>query len=397
MSYCILTMNWDWDKLQEKRQQQQKQGWGSAGKGNWGRRDDDHDEPRQDDKQNGTGRGPSRGGRPSFSWPNLPQMDGVPKLRWWILAALVIWFLSGIYIVQPDESGVVLRFGRYVRTETPGPHIHLPYPIETVYKPKVTQVRQTAVGYRAQSVGGVFQQGRVQAVNEDSAMLTGDENIINVQFNIQYQIKPDGAVDYLFNVIQPDQVVKRAAEASMREVIGKTTLDSALTGGRVQIQNDVADLLQRILDRYQVGVQVVAVQMQDVQPPKEVSDSFKDVASAREDKQRSINEAEAYRRDILPKAQGQAQEMINKAEAYRETRIREAEGEAQRFLSVLAEYEKAEDVTKKRMLYETFEDILSKPGMEKLVLPSDTGSHVLPLLPLDNWKGDAGLKGGVQK
>ena len=390
-------MNWDWDKLQEKRQQQQKQGWGSAGKGNWGRRDDDHDEPRQDDRQNGGGHGPSRGGRPSFSWPNLPRMDGVPKLRWWILAALVIWFLSGIYIVQPDESGVVLRFGRYVRTETPGPHIHLPYPIETVYKPKVTQVRQTAVGYRAQSVGGVFQQGRVQAVNEESAMLTGDENIINVQFNIQYQIKPDGAVDYLFNVIQPDQVVKRAAEASMREVIGKTTLDSALTDGRVQIQNDVADLLQRILDRYQVGVQVVAVQMQDVQPPKEVSDSFKDVASAREDKQRSINEAEAYRRDILPKAQGQAQEMINKAEAYRETRVREAEGEAQRFLSVLAEYEKAEDVTRKRMLYETLEDILSRPGMEKLVLPSDAGSHVLPLLPLDNWKGDAVLKGGEQK
>ena len=129
-------------------------------------------------------------------------------------------------------------------------------------------------------------------------------------------------MDDLFNVIQPDQVVKRAAEASMREVIGKTTLDSALTDGRVQIQNDVADLLQRILDRYQVGVQVVAVQMQDVQPPKEVSDSFKDVASAREAKQRSINDAEAYRRDILPKAQGQAPEMVNKAEAYRETRIR---------------------------------------------------------------------------
>lgn len=165
----------------------------------------------------------------------------------------------------------------------------------------------------------------------------------------------------------------------------------------MQIQNDVADLLQRILDRYQVGVQVVAVQMQDVQPPKEVSDSFKDVASAREDKQRSINEAEAYRRDILPKAQGQAQEMINKAEAYKETRVREAEGEAQRFLSVLAEYEKAEDVTKKRMLYETFEDILSKPGMEKLVLPSDTGSRVLPLLPLDSWKSADAAKGGAQK
>lgn len=389
-------MNWDWDKLQEKRQQQQKNGWGSAGRGKWGKSDDDRDDPQNgDDNRNRQGGSPS-GGRPSFSWSKLPQMDGVPKLRWWILAALVVWMLSGIYIVQPDESGVVLRFGRYVRTENPGPHIHLPYPIETVYKPKVSQVRQTAVGYRAQSVGGVFQQGRVQAVNEESAMLTGDENIINVQFNIQYQIKPDGAVDYLFNVIQPDQVVKRAAEASMREVIGKTTLDSALTDGRVQIQNDVADLLQKILDRYQVGVQVVAVQMQDVQPPREVSDSFKDVASAREDKQRSINEAEAYRRDILPKAQGQAQEMINKAEAYKETRVREAEGEAERFLAVLAEYEKAEDVTKKRMLYETFEDILSKPGMEKLVLPSDTGGRVLPVLPLDSWKGDM-AKGGAQK
>ena len=390
-------MNWDWDKLQEKRQQQQKNGWGSAGRGNWGKGDDDRDDSRKNDNRNRQGGGSPKGGRPSFSWPKAPQIDGLPKMRWWILGALVVWMLSGIYIVQPDESGVVLRFGKYVRTENPGPHIHLPYPIETVYKPKVSQVRQTAVGYRAQSVGGVFQQGRVQAVNEESAMLTGDENIINVQFNIQYQIKPDGAVDYLFNVIQPDQVVKRAAEASMREVIGKTTLDSALTDGRVQIQNDVADLLQRILDRYQVGVQVVAVQMQDVQPPREVSDSFKDVASAREDKQRSINEAEAYRRDILPKAQGQAQEMINKAEAYKETRVREAEGEAQRFLSVLAEYEKAEDVTKKRMLYETFEDILSKPGMEKLVLPSDTGSHVLPLLPLDSWKGGDAAKGGTQK
>ena len=392
VSYFTPTMNWDWDKLQEKRQQQQKQGWGSAGKGNWGRRDDDHDDPQDNDDNQKKRGGPSGPNRPSFSWPKLPKIEGVPGLHWWIGGALLVWVLSGIYIVQPDEAGVVLRFGRYVRTEAPGPHIHLPYPIERVFKPKVSQVRQTAVGYRAQSVGGVFQQGRVQAVDEESSMLTGDENIINVQFNIQYQIKPDGAVDYLFNVIRPDQVVKRAAEASMREVIGKNTLDSALTDGRVKIQNDVAELLQSILDRYQVGVQVVAVQMQDVQPPQEVRDAFKDVASAREDKQRSINEAEAYRRDILPKAQGQASELVNKAEAYRETRVREAEGEAQRFLSVLAEYEKAKDVTRKRMMYEAFEDILSKPGMEKLVLPSDAGSHVLPLLPLDAWKRQDGAK-----
>lgn len=386
VSYCILTMNWDWDKLQEKRQQQQKQGWGSAGRGNRDRRDDDRGDPQNDNDRQNQQRGPSGFKPPSFSWPKFPKIDGMPGLRWLIVGACLVWILSGIYIVQPDEAGVVLRFGRYVRTEAPGPHIHLPYPIEQVFKPKVSQVRQTAVGYRAQSVGGVFQQGRVQAVDEESSMLTGDENIINVQFNIQYQIKPDGAVDYLFNVIRPDQVVKRAAEASMREVIGKNTLDSALTDGRVKIQNDVADLLQNILDRYQVGVQVVAVQMQDVQPPQEVRDAFKDVASAREDKQRSINQAEAYRRDILPKAQGQASETVNKAEAYRETRVREAEGEAQRFLSVLTEYEKAPDVTRKRMMYEAFEDILSKPGMEKLVLPSDAGSNVLPLLPLDAWK-----------
>jgi membrane protease subunit HflK len=381
-------MNWDWDKLQEKREQQQKNGWRSAaGKGNWEQSEDDS--PRNEGQKNSEHQ-PSSGSSgpkiPGFSFPKMPQVGGFPKFRWWLLVVVAVWILSGIYIVQPDESGVVLRFGRYVRTEAPGPHIHLPYPIEQVFKPKVSQVRQTAVGYRAQSVGGVFQQGRVQAVDEESAMLTGDENIITVQFNIQYQIKTDGAVDYLFNVIRPDQVVKRAAEASMREVIGKNTLDSALTDGRVKIQNDVAELLQNILDRYQVGVQVVAVQMQDVQPPQEVRDAFKDVASAREDKQRSINQAEAYRRDILPKAQGQAKETVNQAEAYRQTRIREAEGEAQRFLSVMTEYEKAPDVTKKRMLYETFEDILSKPGMEKLVLPSDAGSKVLPLLPLDSWK-----------
>jgi len=397
VSYFSITMNWDWDKLQEKRQHQQKQGWRPAvGRGNRDGQEERDDTRDKDENQNRQGGGPFGPGRPSFSWPRLPHMEGVPKLRWWLLGAGIIWVLSGVYIVQPDESGVVLRFGRYVRTEAPGPHIHLPYPIEQVYRPKVSQVRQTAVGYRAQSVGGVFQQGRVQDVDEESAMLTGDENIINVQFNIQYQIKPDGAVDYLFNVIRPDQVVKRAAEASMREVIGKNTLDSALTDGRVKIQNDVAELLQNILDRYQVGVQVVAVQMQDVQPPKEVRDAFKDVASAREDKQRSINQAEAYRRDILPKAQGKAQEMINQAEAYRQTRIRAAEGEAQRFLSVLSEYDKAKDVTRKRMLYEAFEDILSKPGMEKLVLPSDTGGNILPLLPLDGWKGKDAAKGGAR-
>lgn len=396
-------MNWDWEKLQEKRQRQQS--WRPAGRPEHeeddGRRDESHEQDgrrKEDDSSagfrflkgrgnGGTGGGSGSGGDPRRFVASFPA-SGV---KWVLLGALAVWLATGIYIVQPDEAGVVLRFGAYDRSVEPGPHYHLPWPIEEVYRPKVTQVRQAEVGYRSRSTGGIFQQGQVQPVNEEAAMLTGDENVVNVQFNIQYHIKPgDGAVDYLFNVMQPDAVVKKAAEAAMREVIGKTTLEAALTEGRVKIQGEVTDLLQDILDRYRVGVQVVAVQMQAVQPPSEVSDAFKDVASAREDKQRLANEAEAYRRDILPKAQGQAAEIRNKAEAYRQTRVNAAQGEAQRFLAVLREYEKAEDVTKKRMLYETLEEIMSQPGLEKVILPSETAGRVLPLLPL----GDASAGSG---
>lgn len=400
-------MNWDWDKLQEKRQRQQA--WRPAGRperdkevrqdeprGNGERSGGEREDKNGDDaggfrfllgrKGDNAGNGPSgsSGGSGNGGDPRkFVASVSLPGVKWLALGAVAVWLASGIYIVQPDEAGVVLRFGAYDRSVDPGPHYHLPWPIEEVYRPKVTQVRQTEVGYRSRSSGGVFQQGQVQAVDEEAAMLTGDENVVNVQFNIQYHIKPgDGAVDYLFNVTQPDAVVKKAAEAAMREVIGKTTLETALTEGRVKVQDEVTELLQDILDRYRVGVQVVAVQMQAVQPPSEVSEAFKDVASAREDKQRLANEAEAYRRDILPKAQGDAAEIRNKAEAYKQTRINDAQGEAQRFLSVLKEYEKAEDVTKKRMLYETLEEIMSRPGMEKLVLPSDAASRMLPLLPL---------------
>lgn len=388
-------MNWDWDKLQEKRQNQPN--WNAGGKGN-----------RKDEPDGDTPRGQRNGDefkKNNRQAPRPPRGDGrdplealrglrVPGGKWWLLGVVVAWLISGIYIVDADEAGVVLRFGRYVRTTSPGPHYHAPYPIEQVFRPKVSVVRQTEVGYISQASGGTFQQGRIQPVDEESAMLTGDENIVHVQFNIQYNVKsvsddPNGssAVDYLFNVTQPDAVVKKAAEAAMREIIGKTTLDNALTGGRIKIQDDVTELLQSILDRYRVGIQVVAVQMQDVQPPREVRDAFKDVASAREDKQLVTNQAEAYRRDILPKAQGLAAEIVNQAEGYKQTRILLAEGEARRFLSVLAEYNKAQDVTRKRMLFETMEDILSQPGLDKLILPSDVGDRVLPLLPLDNMRG----------
>ncbi len=280
-------MNWDWDKLQEKRKQQNT--W------DFGKKINNTPEPEEDfgfdaetEKKNF---------EEFFKQPNeFFKKAQLPGIKWVFILFVLVWLASGIFIVKPDEAGVILRCGAYTRTESAGLHYHLPYPIETVILPNVSRVRQAEVGFRSAQNADIFQQGRTQAIDDEGSMLTGDENIVNIQFNIQYNIKPDGAFDYLFNVTQPDALVKKAAEAAMREVIGRTTLDSALTGGRVEIQNNVTELLQSILDRYQVGVQVVAVQMQDVQPPKDVQEAFKDVASAREDKQRLINIAEAYRR-----------------------------------------------------------------------------------------------------
>lgn len=366
-------MNWDWDKLQEKRQRQ----------------------PRNDNSggNNGDGRSPLDFGK--FSKDPLRKMRefNTPggKNVWWIAGGVVLlWLLSGIYIVNPDEQGIVLRFGKYVRTVEPGPHYHLPFPIETVYKPQVTQVLRGEVGFRSLGQGKTFQQGQVKTIPQEASMLTGDENIVNVQFSVQYKIKDP--VEYLFNVTNQAAVVRNAAEAAMREVIGKSMIDSALTDGKLKIQNDATELLQNILNRYEVGVQVIAVQLQDVHPPQDVIAAFKDVASAREDKSRIINEAEAYRNELLPRARGQAAEMVNIAEAYKATRVQNAHGETQRFLSVLAEYEKAKDVTKKRLYYEAMEDILAH-AQEKVILPKGTSDRVLPFLPLDQKRSDgAGSK-----
>lgn len=384
-------MNWDWDKLQEKRKQQQSWDFGKNKKNTQEPPEPDEDfgfdsetekknfdEFFQRNRQNKNNNGNNIPPSPQNFFKNAK----IPGAKWIFILLILIWLGSGVYIVKPDEAGVVLRFGAYNRTETAGLHYHLPYPIETVILPNVSRVRQAEVGFRSAQNSEVFQQGRAQAVDEEGSMLTGDENIVNIQFNIQYNIKPDGAVDYLFNVTQPDAVVKKAAEAVMREVIGRTTLDSALTGGRVEIQNKVTELLQNILDSYQVGIQVVAVQMQDVQPPKDVQEAFKDVASAREDKQRLINMAEAYRQDILPKAQGTAAEIVNKAEAYKQSRIASAEGETARFLAVLAEYEKAQDITKKRLLFESLEQMLNSEGMEKMILPNNGTNQIMPLIPM---------------
>ena len=370
-------MNWDWDKLQEKRQRQ-----------NWGSNTSGHDNNNDDEPSGGSGGNGGEGGRgPDYekfseAFKRLPSLPTPPggKVKWVLAAVVGVWLLSGIYIVNPDEEGVVLRFGKYDRTVTAGPHYALPFPIEAVYRPKVTQVQRVEVGFRSVAQGRTFQQGANRALPEESSMLTGDENIVSVQFSVQYQIKDP--VEYLFNVTDQAAVVKNAAEAAMREVIGNSQIDSALTDGKLNIQTEATHLLQEILDRYKVGVRVIAVQLQDVHPPKEVSDAFKDVASAREDKSRIINEAEAYRNELIPQARGLAAQVENEAQGYKETRIRNAEGEANRFLALLAEYEQAKDVTKQRLYLEAMEELLSRPGMEKIVLPKNASERVLPLLPL---------------
>ncbi|MDD6088496.1 MAG: FtsH protease activity modulator HflK [Desulfovibrionaceae bacterium] len=361
--------NWDWDKLQEQRKKQGRQ-LPAENQASGKKAENGDDQPFASKSGGG------------FSW-KIPE-KGLPsfgKMKWIVPIGIAVWLLSGIYIVNPDEQGVVLRFGKYVRTVDSGPHYAFPYPIEMVYKPKVTQVQRTEVGFR--SVGHQerqFRQGVNRAMPEEAAMLTGDENIVNVQFSVQYQIKD--SVEYLFNVTDQAAVVKNAAEAAMREVIGNSEIDSALTDGKLRIQTEATELLQSILDRYKVGVRVIAVQLQDVHPPKEVSDAFKDVASAREDKSRIVNEAEAYSNELIPKARGAAAALINEAQAYKETRIRNAEGESTRFLALLKEYNAAGDIMKKRLYFETMETLLGNENMEKIILPNSAAGSVLPLLPL---------------
>ncbi|MFQ9866476.1 MAG: FtsH protease activity modulator HflK [Bilophila wadsworthia] len=369
-------MNWDWDKLQEKRQ---RQNWGNSNNNsnnNNNNNKNDEEPPFGSGSGNGGGKGPDYE-KFSDAFKRLPHLSAPAggKVKWILVALVAVWLLSGIYIVNPDEEGVVLRFGKYDRTVGAGPHYALPFPIETVYKPKVTQVQRVEVGFRSVGQGRTFQQGANRSLPEESGMLTGDENIVNVQFSVQYQIK--NPVEYLFNVTDQAAVVKNAAEAAMREVIGSSLIDSARTAKQIQTEATQLPGNPRPLQGRRARHSCPAGR-----PPPEVSDAFKDVASAREDKSRIINEAEAYRNELIPKARGLAAEVENQAQAYKETRIRNAEGEANRFLALLKEYEQAKDVTKQRMYLETMEEILRRPGMEKLVLPKDAADRVLPLLPL---------------
>ncbi|MGH7236381.1 MAG: FtsH protease activity modulator HflK [Nitrospiraceae bacterium] len=301
---------------------------------------------------------------------------GIPALLIVLAAVLLAW--QGVFIVAPDEEGVVKRFGDVVRTVSPGPHFKIPF-IESVLQPKVQKLHRIEVGFRTD------RQGRQQMVPREALMLTGDENILAIEFIVQYKIKHAG--DYLFRVADIEETIGKAAEASMREVIGKSKIDEALTTGKAEIQQDTQILLQGILDQYQAGLQIAAVQLQDVDPPEAVVAAFKDVASAKEDREKLINQSQGYRNDIIPRAKGEAAQVVNQAKGNAQARVARAEGEANRFLKTLKEYEQAKEIISKRIYIETMEEIL--PNVEKVIIDGKAGERVLPYLPLDRLQKPA--------
>ena len=292
---------------------------------------------------------------------------------------LALWFLSGIYIVRPGEQGVVRRFGKVVRVTEPGPHYRLPSPVERVDKPKIQQVRRLEIGFETISPGPP---ARYQFHPEESLMLTGDEQIIDAQIIVQYKIKDPA--DYLFNVRGlegPLGTIKDAAEVALRQVVGERPIDDVLIKEKLQVEIDIHTLLQEIVDGYESGIQIKEVKLQTVQPPKEVASAFSDVVSAKEDKDKLIQEAEGYKEDTIPKARGEARSMVLAAEAYKQEKVTRAQGDVEKFLAVLKEYEKAKEVTRMRLYLEAMEKVL--PGIRKFIIDSETGEGVLKLLPLE--------------
>ncbi len=280
---------------------------------------------------------------------------------------MVFW-----YTVGPDEVALVQRFGAYVREVGPGLHMKLPLSIETVRHVRVKEIRRVEVGFRTLDDG-------YAEVAEESLMLTGDENIVNLKISVQYMIK--NAYDYIFKVSNVEKVVKDAAQAAIRLVVGGHEMDEVLTTGKGSIQIEAMDLLQKILDTYGAGIKLIAVQLQDVHPPDEVIQAFKDVVSAKEDRQRSIDEARSYYNEIVPMAQGKANEVVNQSEAAKQERILRAEGDVEVFNQLRTQYELAPEVTRMRIYYEGMEKILGDADTTKIIL-TEEGKDLYKLLPL---------------
>src|SRR5262245_38507497 len=359
--------------------------WSNQGGGPWG-------------SGGGGGKGPWGTG-PQPSGPNPPDLEeflrrsqdklrtvlpggnlGGKGLALIVLAAVAIWGFSGFFRVDPDELGVVLRFGKYVRDAKPGLNYHLPYPIETVLTPKVTQVKRIDVGMRL--VEDLRRGTTMRNVPEESLMLTGAENIVDVDFSVFWLVKPNGASDFLFNIQNPEGTVKAVAESAMRELVGRNTIAPILTGARQAIEGEVQELMQKTLDHYGAGIQVSQVQLQKVDPPAQVIDAFRDVQTARDDAERDQDEAQTQANRRIPEARGQVAQITQAAEAYREQTVAEAKGQTARFVKVYEEYKKAPEVTRQRLYLETMERVLG--GTEKFILDSaNGGSGVVPYLPLN--------------
>jgi membrane protease subunit HflK len=348
--------------------------WGSGGKGPWG-------------------------SGPQSSGPTPPDLEeilrrGQDKLRRVLpggnlggkgfallaLAAVALWGFSGFFRVEPDELGVVLRFGQVVREVQPGLNYHLPYPIETVLTPRALRVNKIDIGMRQADDG---RRSVTRDVPEESLMLTGDENIVDVDFSVLWKVKPTGVGEYLFNIQNPEGTVKAVAESAMREVIGRSEIQPILTGARQTVEVAVQELMQKTLDQYGAGVLVQQVQMQKVDPPQQVIDSFRDVQAARADLERAQNEAQTYANRVVPEARGKVAQILQAAEAYKQQTVAEAVGQTSRFTKIYDEYKKAPDVTRKRMYLETMERVLG--GTDKIFLDSGPkgGTGVVPYLPLN--------------
>ena len=291
----------------------------------------------------------------------------------------LLWLSSGIYFVKADEQGVVLRFGEYTRIASSGLNYHLPYPIESVKTPRVTSINKVEIGYHSANTNVKNKNGFIP---EEGLMLTGDENIVDVNFEVQWKISD--APKYLFNVRNQEDTVKAVSESAMREVIGKSKIATVLAEGKLQVELGTKKLIQETLDSYDAGIEVVTVNLLKADPPSQVIDAFRDVQTARADLETSRNQAEAYRNDILPKARGQAQQMVLEAEGYKQEVIARAQGEASRFSAVYNEFKQARDVTKKRIYLETMEEILQ--GMNKIIIEGKNSQGVLPYLPLPELK-----------
>jgi membrane protease subunit HflK len=341
----------------------------------------------------GGGRGPWGSG-PSGGGPNPPDLEALLKrsqdrLRQLLpkgfgnggavivgLIVVVVWLASGVYVVDPDEVGVVTRFGAYIGNTSPGINYHMPWPIDSVTIPKVTRENQLNIGYRLGNSEGT------RDVPEESLMLTGDENIVDINFTVFWVIKDAAA--FLFNVENPDSqldgTIKAVAESAMREVVGKNQIEPILTANREPIQEEVRDLTQAILDAYKAGVTITRVQMQKADPPAQVIEAYRDVQAAQTDQDRMRNEAEAYANKVVPEARGQAARIIQQAEGYKQQVTAEAQGEAARFVSVYDQYKKAPDVTRRRIYLDTMSEILG--NMNKVIVDNKGGPGVLPYLPL---------------